>query len=467
MVCRVRSVLCSVVCLLVVFTLTSCGLGPEELVLEIRLTNVDDGDRVAPRSRLEYEVTTSGYQDVTVEVVIESDTTRREKIGSSLKGSWSIRGDFLERAGKSRIYLRATGTPPPSRDHNEPQAQPVVVESEAVFVEVNPKLQAITLLSPASGGTIDLGQEVKFRLTGTDLWNSIRVYAMEDDGSTLPTKEMDWFSVSGGKKDLSALETWIVAGQVKKSLGKHKLRLMAKYGDQQVLSDPFEIDVTYVLDDIELLVRSPQGQLQKAGTSELELPKVDELVIRIKGQGLNGKTLEVSESGGKLPDVVAAGDTVDIVYKPKWEEFTTGKQKRSYHFTVAIGVFQLQTGATLLRWGITFCSWRRADGTNLGNNDDVAHGSDVFMAVDTWGFKSASAKFVIMEDDDVSADDKIETMMVPVSTDNLLITWKAKYTDDSTWVPIVGKVKTDPEYFFSVQIEDVSCKSKLIEVPEP
>lgn len=462
-----RSMLRSAVSLLVIFTLSSCGLHEEELVLEIRLTNADDGDRVAPRTRLEYEVTASGYQDVVIEAVIESAETQRKKIGSSLKGSWTIGGDFLERAGKSRIYLRATGTPPRPRDPNAPQAQPVVVESEAVFVEVNPKLQGITLLSPSSGGTIELGQEVKFRLTGTDLWNSVKVFAMEDDGSALPTKELDSRSVFGGKKDLSALESWIVAGLVKKSLGKHKLRLMAKYGDQQVLSDPFEIDVTYVLDDIELLVRSPQGDLQQAGTGELELPKVDELVIRVKGQGLSGKTLAVSEGTAKLPDVVAAGDTVEIVYKPTWEEFAKGKQKRSYNFKVTIGLFELETGASLLRWGITFCSWRRADGTNLGNNADVAHGTEVFMAVDTWGFKSSTAKFVIMEDDDISADDKIETMMVPTSTDKLSVAWKAKYTDDSTWVPIVGTVKTDPEYYFSVQIEDLSCKSKLIEVPEP
>ena len=447
--------------LFLLFTILSgCGLlGPKELVLEIQLIGVNDGDQLSPNTRLDYEVTASGYRDVTVEAVIDSGQIEREGIGTGLKGHWDVRGDFLKKAGRSKIFLRATGTPR-SVDPSSPEAAPVTVASQSVFVEVNPKLEAITLLIPSAGETIALGEEVKFQVAGTDLWLSVDVHAMAVDGTDMPTSIVDSYSAGSG-----SATSWVVDGTLRKSLGKHRLRLVAEYGEQQVQSDPFEVEVLYVLDGVELLVRSPEGSLQDAGYDDLELRKVDDLVIRVSGRGLTGQTLEIFEGEAKLGDAVAPGDELDFVYKPRWEDFPAGQQKRAYQFKVTIGIFEEETGATLLRWGIIGCTWRRADGSVLGNNDNVAAGTDVHLTVDTWGFKSSTAEFVIKEED-LGEDDYMTTLTTPVTSEKVDISWKAEYDVDPAAWPFED-VHTDAEFYFTVQIEDLSCKSKLIEVPEP
>ena len=96
--------------------------------------------------------------------------------------------------------------------------------------------------------------------------------------------------------------SWTMSAHELERVGTHHLRLVARYGDVEVESDPIAFVVTHTIDEVTSLVRYGDGTLGFPTVPYPRLSEVTALGVRISGTQLAGH--EVIVNGG--PPVLAS-----------------------------------------------------------------------------------------------------------------------------------------------------------------
>jgi len=215
--------------------------------------------------------------------------------------------------------------------------------------------------------------------------------------------------------------------------------------------------------------------------AETPLPSVKEVVARARGTALAGH--EVIVNDGK--PFLAPADEIEVAQVPRWEDFGSGKGTHGYSFTFRSGGVERSTSVSLRRWGILTCAWVAADGHNYESGEEVRQGLPVTMRATTWGFpdthttlgifKDRTATFSIKEDDtgrDVllgPGPDSVQKFDVDIVNNGAEKAWTTRFEEETGLPPVIDGLPVAPpthaELYFEVKIEEESCRSPIIRVP--
>jgi hypothetical protein len=355
---------------------------------------------------------------------------------------------------------------------------PWETESQSVFVELYPTLDSLEVRLPTDQ-PLPYGTPIEFQVTGRDLWGDVGVTVLNvDTGANVAGLE-EVLPFDGSQPSLGG--SWTMRARELERVGTHHLRLVARYGDLEVESDPITFVVTHTLDEVTTLVRYGDGRLGFPTVPYPRLSEVTALGVRISGTQLAGH--EVTVNGG--PPVLASGDELDLmVLTPTADDFGDGNGRTTYDFVVRSGGIERNASVTLQRWGIESCAWRSNDGRFLGGSEYVARGTPVFMHALLWGFpdtttnwfffKSPQAEFMIWEADPggrpargeidlfQNNDDEVESFDADIRNDQTEARWTTVFGDE--YDPLDLHLNA-AEYYFEVKVEDQVCTSDEILVP--
>jgi hypothetical protein len=467
--------------------LVACGEGPPPArydVFTIELVGPSEGERVFPGQTLTFR---TRYVGDLVRNLQFKATFTHESSGESASVQWSeppqdtasidvtrrwtLRHEFLERSGRIRVQLQASVTA--TRNGSTPWE----TNSQSVIVELYPTLNLEVRLP--TDQPLPYGTPIEFQVTGTDLWGDVGVTVLNvDTGANVAGLE-EVLSFDGTQPSLGG--SWTMRARELERVGTHHLRLVARYGDLEVESDPIAFVVTHTIDEVTSLVRYADGRL---GFPTLPYPRLSEVTalgVRISGTQLAGH--EVTVNGG--PAVIASSDQLDLmVLTPRSDDFDNGNGRKTYEFVVRSGGIEKNASVTLQRWGIESCAWRSSDGRPLGGSEYVDRGTPVVMQALLWGFpdtttswfffKSPQAEFTIWEADPggrptreeidlfQNNDDEVDSFDADVRSDQTEARWATVFEDE--YDPLDLHLNA-AEYYFEVKVEDQVCTSGEILVP--
>jgi hypothetical protein len=468
--------------------LAACGDGgppPARYdTFSVELEDLADGDRVFPGQVIRFRTVYAG--DLVRNLAWEATLTH-EASGETASVRWSdtpedtsridvtrtytLRHELLERAGRIRIQVRASVTA------TRTGSAPWHADSERVFVELRPTLDALEVTLPAAE-PLPYATPIPFRVTGADLWGEVRVSVVDAD-SDAPVAGLDQALPFDGTQP-SLAGTLTPRARALEHVGTHRLRLVARYGELELRSDPIAFEVTHTIDAVSALVRRGDGTLA-APDFPHRLPGVAALVLRISGTQLAGHALTVN---GGAP-VLAGGDSLDLdVHAPSGDDFGDGEGFRTYDLVVRSGGMERSASVTLQRWGIDGCGWRADGGAALEDGAWTARGIRVVMAADSWGFPDTTtswlvfrwpqAEFTLWEADPggrpepgdlpflENNDDEVDSFLADVRSGRSEQRWTTSHEDE--WDPLDLHMNA-AEYYFEVKLEDQRCTSAQILVP--
>ena len=163
---------------------------------------------------------------------------------------WTLRHEFLERSGRIRVQLQASVTA--TRNGSTPWE----TNSQSVIVELYPTLNL----------------EVRLPTDQPLPWHAHRVPgdghgSLGDVGVTVLNVDTganvagleEVLSFDGSQPSLGG--SWTMRARELERVGTHHLRLVARYGDLEVKSDPIAFVVTHTIDEVTSLVRYADGRL--------------------------------------------------------------------------------------------------------------------------------------------------------------------------------------------------------------
>jgi hypothetical protein len=379
---------------------------------------------------------------------------------------WFLRHDFLRRPGRIRVQIQASLTA--TRNGSTPW----VATSQSVYVETFPRLDRVTLRLPAPGQPVPYGTPIDFEVAGADLWAPVTL-TVADAQSGASVAGLEQTLPFDGSQDALA-STWTLRAAQWERVGTHALRLVARYGELEALSEPFAFEVTHTLDTVTLLLRDPTGRLAPSPGGTRRLDEVRELVLRVSGTRLAGHTLSVN--GG--PPVVATGDSMELsLLAPRSDDFEDGEGVRRYDFLVRSGGMEREVGVSLQRWGIAGCGWYSAEGRPLEEGETLESGTEVLVQAQLWGFpdtttrwlffESPLAHFTLWERDSgrdpydlfANHDDEVETLEARVQGGQTQARWGTRFDEE---VEVLDLNRA--EYYFELRVEDQLCTSGDIRV---
>lgn len=469
------------VILIACLAVASCGEEKPPATFEvftIDLVDLEEGDRVTPGVPLRYDVRYQGNlaRDLRFKAVFTHEPT-----GETDSSSWSeppqdvfrvdfrrvkqLEHPFLKRPGRIRVQLEASITA------TRTGSTPWVTQSEWVFSELNPTL-SLQIDSPATGAPIGYGTPFQLRLTGSDLWGDVTLHVLnEDTGGEVPNLEL---SVPFGQDTTEVVQSWTLRAPALEKVGTHRLKIVARYGVLEVGTEIFSYVVTHTIDEVEVVLRRPGGEVVPAAGAIHRLDAVTELGLRLRGTLLGGRPFTVN--GGSTS--TAPADEFDLMVRvPNTDDFASGKGQRTYDFLVSSGGIERTASVTLQRWGIDDCGWFAADGRRLEPSEAVAIGTPISMRAWLWGFpdtetvlffKSPLAKFTVWERDPggrpdepitdsvQNNDDHIESSDAEIHAGFTEAVWDSIYTSEFDLFDLNVNAA---EYDFDVQVEDQVCTS--------
>ncbi len=382
------------------------------------------------------------------------------------KHGWIVRDDFLKQSGRFEMYVEA------SVRATLRGSTPWVARSNSLVLDLHSSLDGLRIVAPAGPGPVAYGTTLNIEVLGRDLWDPVTVTLVDEAGTTLSD---DPATLSFAAGQTSGGLSWRVRARPIERVGEHPVRLLASFGDLRRLSEPFLLRLTHTIDEVVVLRRDTAGAIGPV-SRETPLPTVVELVVRARGTQLAGQPLSVN---GAQP-IVAASDEIELSLVPRSEDFERGKATHTYTFTVESGGVIRSASAVLRRWAITDCAWFTTDGRRLASDEKVRLGQSVYLRAMTWGFpdtkttlgifKDRTASFTVMEDDSGrdeylagGSPDEVDEMKADIRSDQAEKTWTTVFEEDPG-IPIFDLAHA--EMYFDVRIEEESCRSGIIRVPE-
>ena len=474
-------------CLLVLGLLAACGedVPPAHYeVFTLELVDLAEGERVVPGTSLAYRTRYVGdlarnlqfTAVLTHEASGETATVRwseppQDTASIDFLRRWTLRHEFLKKSGPIRVQLRASLTA------TQKGSTPWGVESESVYVELYPTLDGLEVKLPAAGQPVAYGTPVEVRVTGKDLWGDVAISVVDVDAGNRVAELDKVLPFDGSQSSLAS--TWPLRARELERIGTHPLRLVARYGDLQLESEPVALQVTHTLDRVTVLVRDRAGGVGPSTVPFPRLHRVSGLGLRISGTQLAGH--EVTVNGG--PATRAPGDQLDLMLvTPTADDFEDGQGREVYDFVVRSGGIERRASITLQRWGIESCAWRSGDGRPFDEGESVGRGTQAVMHARLWGFpdttgwlifKSPQATFTVWERDPggrptpeqvdflQNNDDEGDSFDADVKSDETTAGWTTVYEDEFDPLDLHANAA---EYYFEVVVEDQRCSSGELRV---
>jgi hypothetical protein len=448
-------------------------------VFEVRLVPAAPAGPLRPTQNVFLEVDYQGDlanpPELTIVMVAPDGRSVRRLVGSSStqqsrsfreKRAWFVRDDFLKQSGRFELQVEA------SVRATLRGSSPWLARSNSLFLDLQSALDEVRVVSPAGADPIAYGTPMQIEVRGRDLWDPVAVTLVDEVGTPLADEPA---SVTFAPDQTSAALTWRVRARPLERVGTHPVRLMASFGDLRRMSEPFQLSLTHTIDDVVMLRREPGGTLG-AVPREAPLPTVAELVVRARGTQLAGHPVSVN---GAQP-IVATSDEVELALVPRDADFERGKGTHTYAFTVESGGVARSASAVLRRWAISDCAWFTTDGRRLADLEKVRLGQPVTLRAMTWGFpdtrttlgifKDRTASFTVMEDDSGrdeylagGSPDEVDELKADIRADQAEKGWTTVFEEDPG-IPIFDLAHA--EMYFDVRIEDESCRSTIIRIPE-
>lgn len=454
-------------------------------VFTSELVGLSGGERVFPGQTLTFRTQYSGdlVRDLQFKAIFTHESSGetasvqwsdppQDTARIDVTKKWTLKHELLERSGRIRVQLQASVTA--TRNGSTPW----VADCQTVFVELYPTLDSLEVRVPAAQ-PLPYATPIEFQVTGTDLWRDVGVTVVDvETGATVAGLEK-LLPFDGSQASLGG--TWTMRADELERVGTHHLRLVARYGDLELQSEPIAFVVTHTIDDVTTLVRYRDGRVDYPTVPHPRLGELEMLGVRISGTQLAGH--EVSVNGGA--PVVASGDQLDLmVLTPRGGEFDDGKGWKTYDFVVRSGGMEKHASVIVQRWGIASCAWHSIDGQPVGEGEYVARGTSVVMHARLWGFrdtttswlffKSPTAEFTIWEADPggrptpeeidlfQNNDDEVDSFDADIRSDQTEMRWTTVFDDE--YDPLDLHVNA-AEYYFEVKVEDQRCTSGQMLVP--
>ena len=379
---------------------------------------------------------------------------------------WFVRDDLLKQPGRFELFfevsVRATLR----------GSEPWLARTNSLFLDLQTALDGVRLTAPTGQEPIAYGTPLGIEIGGRDLWDPVAVTLVDEAGTAIADEPvMVPFDINQRSRPLS----WRIRARPIERVGSHPVRLLATFGELQRLSDPFLLTLSHTIDTVVVLRRDPGGAIGPV-PDEAPLHTVAQLMMRVRGTQLAGHPLSVN---GAAP-IVAAADEVELTVEPRDDDFASGKGTHTYAYTVESGGIERSARAVLRRWAITDCGWFASDGRRFGSEEHVRLGESVYLRTTTWGFpdtkttlgifKDRTATFTVMEDDSGrdeylagGSPDEVEELDADIRSNQAEKTWTTVF-DEDPGVPFLDFAHA--EMYFDVRIEEESCRSTIIRVPE-
>jgi hypothetical protein len=448
----------------------------------IELVGVSGGDRVLPGQMLTYRTQYSG--DLVRNLQWEATFTHEES-GERASVRWSdlpedtgridvtrqirLQHELLLRSGRVGIELRAYVTA------TRTGSAPWHADAPGLFSELHPRLDGLAVTLPADP-PLQYATPITFQVTGTDLWADVVVSVLdEDSGAPVPGLVQE-LPFDGSQGSLGG--SWTLRAPGLERVGTHRLRLVARYGQLELASEPIAFVVTHTLDEVTGLVWYGDGTVGYATSPPPRLGAVATLGLRISGTQLAGHELSVN---GGAP-IVASGDSIDLsLLDPDDDDFDDGKGFRTYELLVRSGGIERSATLTLQRWGIERCGWTTSGGAALEDGAWLHRGVEVVMVTESWGFPDTTtswlvfrwpqAESTIWEADPAGRpgpgdiplfannDDEVDSFLADVRNGRSEERWTTVHEDE--FDPLDLHVNA-AEYYFEVELEDQRCTSAQI-----
>jgi len=352
-------------------------------------------------------------------------------------------------------------------------SEPWATDPAKVVVLSAPQLDSVVVTGLSVGAPTPYATPLRVTVAGKELWGPVRVSLVDLDrarsvpefGATLPFEGTTTGRVHG----------WNGVAMSMERVGVIQLQVVAEYGDAVVRSEPFSMEITHMVDSVGVQYRDQSDVLHPATSTEVRFDDIKAVVVSVKGTNLVGHLVRLNNDA----PFIATADDFQIVVVPSLDAFPAGLGTHHFSYNVSSGGSARGLGLDVRRWKLESCGWAMADGSPLSN--PVPPGTRVVMRASGWGFPDTSgillfkknqADFTLWERDDgqntsghpepyVNNDDQVDTFKVDVRNSVAEEKWTTVFDEE---VPVLGL--SHAEYYFEVTLQDQTCTSGELTVPE-
>jgi hypothetical protein len=343
----------------------------------------------------------------------------------------------------------------------------------SVVVVAAPRLDAVTLDPTGAPTPLPYGTPMRLTVSGNDLWGDVDVTVQDLDVGR-PIADLG-LTLSSTAPVATLSTAWTATSRTIEQVGIHRLQVVATYGAAVVRSEPFLVEITYLVDSVVVKWRD-SNDVRHPSTSEVRLDQVKDLVVEVHGVNLAGKEVRLA---GELP-FIAPSDAFELIRVPSTDDFPSGVGVHTFSYRLSAGGVTRSDGIALRRWKLESCGWGMEDGSPLANPLPV--GAKVVMRAEGWGFPDTSgflvfkkdqAEILLWERDDgqntsnvpqplINNDDQVDWWKVDVKDSVALNPWTTIHEEE---VAILGF--NNAEYYFEVTLQDEKCTSGELSVRPP
>lgn len=383
--------------------------------------------------------------------VVEDEVPARFDAGEDRQtatAEWTVGGGFLLEGGRSEIYLVA-------------RFGGVSARSSSFFVDVNPKLERVTLAGLSEGDRVEPRSTIRAEVSGTDVASLPVLLELRWAGATSGIAVTATVAFDGSQPVQKAAADVVVDGAFVERAGRYDLHVRAALGAREATSPAVHVDVVTAVNGVEL---RNFGNLAFPG-EVIVFP--GSLSAAVEGTGLVDQAVLVELYRG-APDVllssathVATSNRFDLPFAVDPSIYGAGEDSVSIYLRAsAAGTSARSSAVPIDRVGIARCGWTRG-GQYLAESAEAEAGSIVDLLAETWGFSGDPVAFDVYESDSTSGDDLVGRIDGSVvASDRATTSWTVEWMDD-------GVLSNTAEYHFIARIGTRTCQSGQIDVPRP
>ncbi len=382
---------------------------------------------------------------------------------------WIVAGDFLSRKARTELRFRVS--------HGGRQA-----ESEVFFTEVDPE---ITALEVDNEGPLRPWERLSYRLEGRDVPGALVKVALERvaNGEVLDETEIKMDRQEPEQSRDSGWRPFILgAGDAlrRRLMGTHEVQLVGRFGDIEVRSEVFELEVRPIVEELELFAERERREPLSLHGRGVETREMQALLLRGSGHRLAGQPVRIeieTPVGTTELEIVPATDDFEHRFVVNDGHFESGSVD-TFGFGSSVNGHEAEVFTSVRRRGLTGCGWRNASGEDYPAGKEVPAGRELQLTAGTWGYPADfMLEFDILEsdgggifddDDPIFAGlDEVETLSAEIVEGRATAPWTATYVGDPTLDNEVIDFNNENEFIFVAHSDPVTtCVAPLLEVSE-
>ncbi len=335
------------------------------------------------------------------------------------------------------------------------------LESERLDGVWAPRLDDLKLTSIEPGQRAEPGQEVTFEVKGQGVAGhalAVDVIATSltlDTATTIDRILVFFDNTPAGQRAQGA---WTVRGTFLDKVDTHEISFAMAVGDQRVDSEPFIVDVPFILGPVAVNILKDGQERAIGGDEQVDVRFVDAIVASVSGEGIDGRSLTWRASPEGFSAVesasIAEGGRARFVFEPP-RDFGPSPLY-SLRFEVGLeGVSKTSRAITMRRWGYLRCAWLYQNGSDVRAGESFRSPVNILLRVETWGVPDRSIRMEIFEEDP-GANDTTARLDADLVAGVATASTSLRHVSDG-----FGE---EAEYRFKVQIGEGGCQSPLVNV---